>query len=276
VFYGYHPPGDPGNPGEPNDAHKITDDPKLVNPGSGGYGIGSVGGYMLQAGSPCIDSGMNVSDNGGQDYWGNSVPTNGVTDRGAHEYQSGPQPPVADFSGNPTSGPAPLDVMFTDLSANNPTAWDWTFGDGGTSTAQHPSHQYTANNSYTVSLTVANAQGQDTETKVDYITVSDINCHVGSIVLANAGPPNYRANATITVHDQDCQPLSGVTVDITWSGAVSGTDSGVTNGSGEVTFTSPKNKSGGTFTCCVDNLTKSGYPYESGNNHETCDSITLP
>jgi len=26
----------------------------------------------------------------------------------------------------------------------------------------------------------------------------------------------------------------------------------------------------------VDNLTKSGYPYASGDNHETCDSITLP
>jgi len=39
---------------------------------------------------------------------------------------------------------------------------------------------------------------------------------------------------------------------------------------------SARNKAGGTFTCCVDNLTKAGYPYSSGANHETCDSITLP
>jgi hypothetical protein len=94
--------------------------------------------------------------------------------------------------------------------------------------------------------------------------------------MANGGPPNYRADATITVHDQDCQPLAGVTVDITWSGCVSGTDSDVTDEYGQVTFTSPKDRQGGTFTCCVDNLTKGGYPYQSGDNHESCDSITLP
>ncbi|NIM50597.1 MAG: PKD domain-containing protein, partial [Gemmatimonadales bacterium] len=192
---------------------------------------------------------------------------------------SPPVPPVADFSGNPTSGPPPLTVYFTDLSTGDPTAWDWTFGDGGTSQAQHPSHQYTAVNTYTVSLIAYNQYGQDTETKVDYITVYEgptQSCHVGAIDMFDAGPPNYKAGATITVHDQDCQALPGVTVDITWSGAAPGTDSGVTNDLGQVTFTSGKNRSGGTFTICVDSLTKAGYPYQSGSNHETCDSITLP
>ena len=181
VFYGYHPSGTPGNPGEPNDAHKIVDDPPgscqpqlLVSPGSGGTGRDSVDGYKLCSGSPAIDSGMTVPSNGGLDYWGNSVPTNGVTDRGAHEYQSGPPPPpVADFSGNPTSGYTPLNVMFTDLSTNNPTSWDWTFGDGGSSQAENPSHEYTVADSYTVSLTAENAGGSDTETKNNYITVSE-------------------------------------------------------------------------------------------------------
>ncbi len=209
-----------------------------------------------------------------------------VTDLGSpwglhiHELEAyglaGPQPPVADFSGNPTSGPPPLTVYFTDLSANAPTSWDWTFGDGGVSQAQHPSHDYTAVNTYTVSLQACNAQGCDTETKPDYITVSDQSCHVGAIDMADGSPPSYRAEATVTVHDQDCQPLGGVTVDITWSGAVSATDSDVTDANGQVTFVSPKNRQGGTFTCCVDNLTKDGYPYQSGDNHETCDSVTLP
>jgi hypothetical protein len=43
-----------------------------------------------------------------------------------------------------------------------------------------------------------------------------------------------------------------------------------------VVLTSPKNPSGGTFTCTVTNLTKSGYPYNSGANHETSDSIQNP
>lgn len=84
-----------------------------------------------------------------------------------------PQPPVADFSGNPTSGDAPLTVNFTDLSANTPTSWDWTFGDGGSSTAQNPSHEYANAGDYTVSLTATNAQGSDSETKTDYITVTE-------------------------------------------------------------------------------------------------------
>jgi PKD repeat protein len=83
-----------------------------------------------------------------------------------------PEPPVADFSGTPTSGTPPLDVTFSDLSTNTPTTWAWTFGDGGTSDQQNPSHTYSAEGTYTVELIVTNADGSDTETKVDYITVS--------------------------------------------------------------------------------------------------------
>jgi hypothetical protein len=44
--------------------------------------------------------------------------------------------PVANFSGSPTSGVKPLSVSFTDQSTGSITSWAWTFGDGGTSTAQ--------------------------------------------------------------------------------------------------------------------------------------------
>ena len=60
---------------------------------------------------------------------------------------------------------------FTDQSQNYPTSWSWTFGDSGTSQEQDPSHEYTAADTYTVSLTATNSIGQDTETKVDYISV---------------------------------------------------------------------------------------------------------
>jgi PKD repeat protein len=68
---------------------------------------------------------------------------------------------------------APLTVAFTDLSTGNPTSWSWTFGDGGTSTAQNPTYEYTTPGTYTVSLTAYNAYGQDTETKTGYITVTE-------------------------------------------------------------------------------------------------------
>ncbi len=80
---------------------------------------------------------------------------------------------VADFSGTPTSGVAPLGVTFTDASTGTITAWSWTFGDGGTSTVQNPSHTYTAAGVYTVALTATGPGGSDTNTKTDYVTVSD-------------------------------------------------------------------------------------------------------
>jgi serine protease len=84
----------------------------------------------------------------------------------------GNNPPVAAFSGTPTSGTYPLTVTFTDASTNTPTSWAWTFGDGGTSTVKNPSHIYTAAGTYTVVLTATNAYGSDSETKTGYITVT--------------------------------------------------------------------------------------------------------
>ena len=76
------------------------------------------------------------------------------------------------FTGTPTSGPIPLTVAFTDASRGAPTSWSWSFGDNNSSTAQNPTHQYTAVGNFTVSLTVTNANGQDTCTMNNYITVN--------------------------------------------------------------------------------------------------------
>lgn len=50
--------------------------------------------------------------------------------------------PSADFLADHTSGFSPLTVNFQDISTGRPTGWLWDFGDGTTSTAQHPSHEY--------------------------------------------------------------------------------------------------------------------------------------
>lgn len=80
--------------------------------------------------------------------------------------------PIAQFAGEPSGGPAPLSVNFTDLSANNPTAWEWEFGDGAGSTEQNPSHTYQNQGAYTVKLTVSNAFGTNFKEKYHYINVS--------------------------------------------------------------------------------------------------------
>jgi PGF-pre-PGF domain-containing protein len=85
------------------------------------------------------------------------------------------QGPVPDstFSAAPTSGTAPLNVTFTDESTGSPPSsqWMWLFGDGGTSTGQHPDHTFTAPGTYSVTLTATNRFGSDTAVMEDYITV---------------------------------------------------------------------------------------------------------
>ena len=82
-----------------------------------------------------------------------------------------PAAPDINFNAEPIAGEAPLDVFFySDTSAGGePEIWAWDFGDGGTSALENPSHTYTTPGTYTVSLTVTNAAGSDTETKVDVI-----------------------------------------------------------------------------------------------------------
>jgi PKD repeat protein len=82
--------------------------------------------------------------------------------------------PVVSFTVDKSSGPDPLTVQFTDTSRNTPTSWQWTFGDGSTSTEQNPSHTYYSPGQYTIVLTATNTQGSRTYTSPDAITVTGI------------------------------------------------------------------------------------------------------
>jgi len=79
--------------------------------------------------------------------------------------------PFANFSAIPDNGVVPLTIAFTDLTSRFPLTWDWNFGDGTEhSTDQNPSHIYTAEGEYDVSLIVRNAVGENWVTKEDFIT----------------------------------------------------------------------------------------------------------
>ena len=99
--------------------------------------------------------------------------------------------PSYDFLGTPTSGPAPLAVMFVDESSSA-TAWLWDFGDNTTSTVQNPLHMYANPGTYTVSETVtANRRtGNDDKEQLHSVsgtcsslpvTIADTNAYYPSI-----------------------------------------------------------------------------------------------
>jgi PKD repeat protein len=107
----------------------------------------------------------------------------GATDTYADSVTVTNAPPVADFSYLPIE-PSILDtVNFTDLSFDIDgviVSWDWDFGDGDGSTIQHPSHNYSVSDLYSVSLTVTDDDGAtDTITKTVNVTppvgVVDVN-----------------------------------------------------------------------------------------------------
>ncbi len=72
------------------DSKPISTDPRLVSPGQGANGseagpaFTSLGGYKLSSGSPAINAGVTVQNNGGQDFFGTKLYT-GNADLGAYE-----------------------------------------------------------------------------------------------------------------------------------------------------------------------------------------------
>lgn len=109
-------------------------------------------------------------------------------------------PPVAAFSFS-CSG---LTCSFTDSSTDSDgsiVAWAWNFGDGSTSSAQHPSRTFAAGGTYTVTLTVTD-DGGATNAVSQNVTVT---APAPGIVLSGNG---YK--------------VKGVKIaDLTWTGAAS-------------------------------------------------------
>lgn len=86
------------------------------------------------------------------------------------------QSPIADIDANDTIVCVGNTVVFTDVSIPGGaaiTAWNWTFGDGGSSTAQNPTYAYTVGGNYTVRLIVTDANGnKDTATQAIFVLVA--------------------------------------------------------------------------------------------------------
>ena len=101
-------------------------------------------------------------------------------------------PPTVDFTGTPTNGAAPLTVSFTNLSTGA-NSYNWTLGDGHTSTNVNPANTYSNAGTYSVALTAIGAGGTDTLARIGYIVVVAPAVRAAGTVAYY--PTNYPASA---------------------------------------------------------------------------------
>jgi gliding motility-associated-like protein len=109
--------------------------------------------------------------------------------------------PIVDFIvDDSASCQAPFTVQFTDLTAGA-ASWQWDFGDGGTSTAQNPSHTYAAVGNYNVTLTVTTAAGcSNSIVKPSYINIQPTAVSL-NLPQGGCAPFDYTAYANIFTLD---------------------------------------------------------------------------
>ena len=92
------------------------------------------------------------------------------------------------FSANPQLGcTIPHTVFFTDQSSS-PDVWSWKFGDGSTSTAQNPTHNYTSYGTFIVTLEVADTIYGASSTFKDTIVVAQAKADFTASPLFGCGP----------------------------------------------------------------------------------------
>jgi gliding motility-associated-like protein len=83
--------------------------------------------------------------------------------------------PQASFTVAPPMGCVPLSVTFQNTSSPGVVDWVWNFGNGNTGTGSQPTHVYTNQGTYTVTLSVTDNYGcQDEVTVNDIIYVSPV------------------------------------------------------------------------------------------------------
>ncbi len=106
------------------------------------------------------------------------------------------KPISANFEADYTTICPGTTINFTDLTSNNPFAWEWSFPGGtpGTSNAQNPTVTYANAGTYDVTLIATNTDGSDTLTIQTYVEVAYPTATISGSASILAG---YSANLRI-------------------------------------------------------------------------------
>lgn len=145
---------------------------------------------------------------------------------------SGGQGPTASFTANDVTICAGTSVTYNSTSTGSPTSYSWSFpgGSPSTSTAISPTVVYSTAGTYNVSLTVYNANGSNTSSQTNYVTVyAKPALTLNATAVSCFGGNNGSASVTATGGQ--------LPYTYSWSGGGSGT--GISN------------KAAGTYTVSV-------------------------
>jgi chitodextrinase len=156
---------------------------------------------------------------------------------------------------------------------------------GGVTASQYTDTEVTPGTTYyyvvTAEDTSGNESGHSPEASAAPDAPPELSVHVAGITveIVRQGK-NYFARATVSVADQDGQPVAGVEVtgDWTWNGVSIGSSGGTTDGGGAATLASSKEKavSGDVFTFTATGLVLGGYAYDPGSNVKSSESAPVP
>jgi gliding motility-associated-like protein len=110
--------------------------------------------------------------------------------------------PSSAFTGSPlNSCSVPHTVNFANSSAGAVSS-QWFFGDGGTSSANNPSHIYTTPGTYNVMLVSTNASGcTDTLTRTAYVNIQLPVATINNLPQQGCAPLAWTFNATVNSSD---------------------------------------------------------------------------
>lgn len=149
--------------------------------------------------------------------WQNESVNDTITRTSYINVTASPEPPVAAFHANVTTGYPNDAFLFTDDSTNAPTSWQWSWGDlTANGTTQNPEHVYTGVGTYDVVLTATNAYGNDVETKAGYIVISAAPTPTPTPtptvtptanVTSNASTTNYTVLTTAIINNDTFVPF---------------------------------------------------------------------
>jgi PKD repeat protein len=152
-------------------------------------------------------------------------------------------------------------VVFTDETLYGPTEWTWefsspvTFVDGTTLNSQNPHVQFDTPGSYSVTLTAVNANGSNSATVSDMISVEGILLNFSEDFESGASnsfkiSSNSRANAKIDA--RSAEPGSSYGLHFQGSGLTGGWSGGPANTTPDQAWNTNVNFHGSAENCSVD------------------------